>query len=99
MRHAFVKLSAFASFALLALAGCTASKPEQPPASGACNAEAAQRLVGQARPNDAEAMRQTGATSVRQIAPGDPVTMDFRQERVTIETDKVTGRVTRAMCG
>jgi hypothetical protein len=48
---------------------------------------------------DAEAMRLTGATIVRQIRPGDPVTMDFRPERITIETDGKTGRIVRAYCG
>ncbi|WP_245298469.1 I78 family peptidase inhibitor [Sinorhizobium sp. A49] len=41
----------------------------------------------------------TGATFVRQLKPGDPATMDFRQERVTIETDPATGKIVRAMCG
>jgi hypothetical protein len=48
---------------------------------------------------DAEAKRLTGATIVRQINPGDAVTMDFRQERITIETDRKTGRIVRAYCG
>ena len=44
-------------------------------------------------------MRITGATVVRQIEPGQGVTMDYRQERVTIETDRRTNRILRAMCG
>lgn len=44
-------------------------------------------------------MQLTGATIVRQIKPGNPVTMDFRQERVTIETDEKTGKIVRASCG
>lgn len=41
----------------------------------------------------------TGATIVRQIAPGQGATMDYRQERVTIETDPKTGKIIRAFCG
>jgi hypothetical protein len=44
-------------------------------------------------------MQLTGATIVRQVKPGDPVTMDFRQERITIETDPDTGKIIRAYCG
>ncbi|WP_425312199.1 I78 family peptidase inhibitor [Pseudorhizobium halotolerans] len=44
-------------------------------------------------------MQRTGAKTVRQIQPGDMVTQDFREDRVTIETDPASGRVTRATCG
>ncbi len=64
-----------------------------------CRPEAAASLVGKPRVTDAQAMQLTGATMVRQIKPGDAVTMDFRQERVTVETDAGTGKITRAMCG
>ena len=84
---------------LLALAGCTTGRTAQPPASGICDATAAQRLVGESKPADADAARLTGAAIVRQIAPGDPVTQDFRDNRVTIETDSASGRVVGARCG
>jgi len=89
----------FASVVLLALAGCTASSTDSAPMSGRCNEQAAQRLVGKTKPSEADAMRLTGATIVRQIAPGQPVTMDYSDSRVTIETDPATGRVVRAKCG
>ena len=87
--------------ALLA-AGC--QKEKEPEAAtavepGICKREAADALVGKDKISDAEAMKLTGATIVRQIKPGDGVTMDLRQERVTIETDPATGKITRAMCG
>ncbi|WP_411034269.1 I78 family peptidase inhibitor [Shinella sp. BYT-45] len=88
---------------LLALPAAGCQKQAEPEAAaaapGTCKREAADALVGRDRISDADAMRLTGATIVRQIKPGDPVTMDFRQERVTIETDAATGRITRAMCG
>jgi hypothetical protein len=111
MRRSRTKLAAFAGagIALLVLVGCTdpriapdqkVSEPiSQEPAPGICNGVAAQRLIGKATPSDAEAMRLTGATLVRQIAPGDAVTHDLRDNRVTIETDPTSGRVTNAMCG
>lgn len=36
---------------------------------------------------------------MRQIAPGQPVTHDYRDNRVTLETDPASGRVLRATCG
>jgi len=84
---------------LLALAGCTTDQTAQTPTPGVCSAAAADRLVGAVKPTDAEAMRLTGATIVRQIAPGDPVTHDLRYNRVTIATDPASGRVVVAACG
>lgn len=92
--------------ASLLLAACQATKPEtktqtQTPAEepGFCRRDAADALVGKDRLSDAEARRLTGASVVRQIQPGQGVTMDYRQERVTIETDPKTGKIVRAFCG
>ena len=100
IRHA----SALAVTALaLLVAGCQKEEEKVPDAAaveaGVCKREAAEALAGKDRISDEEAMRLTGATIVRQIKPGDGVTMDLRQERVTIETDPATGKITRAMCG
>lgn len=88
---------------VLALAACQSPMPTaQAPsggAPGACRADAAQALAGKDRVSDEQARQLTGATLVRQIAPGQPVTLDFRQERVTIETDPKTGKIVRAFCG
>ncbi|MNL69488.1 Peptidase inhibitor I78 family protein [compost metagenome] len=56
-------------------------------------------MTGRAGIDDAQAMQVTGASLVRQIKPGQGVTMDYRQERVTIETDPKTGNILRAFCG
>lgn len=88
--------------AVLATLGLAACQSPTPPAAGpnaACRPEAAQALVGQSAISDAEARRLTGASLVRQIQPGQAVTMDFRQERVTVETDTRTGKIVRASCG
>lgn len=68
-------------------------------ASGVCRPDAAEALTGRDRLTDQQAMQMTGATLVRQIAPGQGVTMDYRRERVTIETDPKTNKIVRAGCG
>lgn len=88
----------FLPLAMLALTAC-ASHAAQPAQPSACVAEAAQRLVGQPKPSDDEARRLTGSQIVRQIKPGQAVTFDFRQDRVTITTNPVTRRVVSASCG
>ena len=69
------------------------------PKPGICNRAAAEALTGKRRITDNRAKRLTGATIVRQIRPGQGVTMDYRRERVTIETNPKTGRIVRTMCG
>ena len=89
------------SLAVLALAACQ-SDAQQAPAEGLpglCREDAAESLAGKGRIGDAEARQVTGASIVRQIRPGQGVTMDYRRERVTIETDPKTGRIIRAFCG
>ncbi len=65
-----------------------------------CKAEPARGLVGRAASSDvgAEALRLTGAGTLRWIRPGDMVTMDFRPDRLNIELD-AQGRVARLRCG
>lgn len=89
------------SLAALTLAACQSDAQQAPMggAPGLCRADAAEKLAGKARISDAEAQQATGATIVRQIRPGQGVTMDYRRERVTIETDPKTGRIVRAYCG
>jgi len=69
------------------------------PATGLCNAEAAQSLVDKPKPTDAQAMQLTNAKTVRQIEPGQMVTQDFQEDSVTIEADTVSGLVIAARCG
>lgn len=90
-----------APFALL-LAGCVANEtPGAPPPSGGsmCEPARAQALVGSPRVTDEEARQRTGASLVRQIRPGDPITMDFQDARVTIATDPASGVIREARCG
>lgn len=100
MPHDPIKPAAplIAAAALLALAGCTTGGTAQAPAPGLCNADAAQRLVGQAKPTSADASRLTGASIVLHLAPGDARTADRRPDRLAVVTDPATGRVVRATC-
>lgn len=97
--------SAATASAALALAACmsstTATEPEERPGlPGVCNADPAQRLIGREIGDevDAEALRLTGGRVVRRIGPGQPVTMDYRTNRVNIEHD-ADGRITAIRCG
>ena len=92
------------SLAALMLAACQSDAQQAPMGTapglpGTCREDAAEALAGKPRIGDAEAQQVTGATIVRQIRPGQGVTMDYRRERVTIETDPKTGKIVRAYCG
>lgn len=99
----FMRRSFLLSGAVLVLAVSACQKEQVPAApeaqAGICKKDVAETLAGKDRLTDAAAMQLTGATIVRQVKPGDPVTMDFRQERITIETDATTGKISRAYCG
>ena len=84
------------------LGGCMAvsAPPVEPAAPGTkCDANAAQGLIG--RPADAsaaEAQRLSGAGTVRRYRTGDAVTMDFRADRLNVETD-AAGAIVKLSCG
>lgn len=90
---------AVATIALLVVAGGNASSRAATAQPGVCNPAAADALAGKNRISNRRAKRLTGATVVRQIKPGQGVTMDYRRERVTIETDAKTRKIVRAFCG
>lgn len=84
-------------------AGCAHVSEEEPAREDnryACNAAAAQSLIGQTatQPVGAEAVRVTGARTLRWIRPGDAVTMDFRTDRLNLHID-AQNRITRVDCG
>lgn len=93
------------SIASLALAGLILGACQSGPtqaengAPGFCRGDAAEALAGKDRVTDEQARQITGASLVRQIKPGQGVTMDYRPQRVTIETDPKTGKILRASCG
>jgi hypothetical protein len=88
----------------LALIGCQ-SQPEKPVQGsnyieGRCNASAVQRLVGEkASPELLDQARdQSGATVARILRPGDIVTLEYNDQRLTLSTDE-TLKIQRIGCG
>jgi hypothetical protein len=85
------------------LAACM-TQQQQPaaetPAPGTqCDANAAMALVGKPADTAAvEAQRLSGARTVRRYRSGDPVTMDFRADRLNVETD-AAGTIVKLSCG
>lgn len=78
----------------LLLAACVVDEPAIPPEPDACNAAALQGLVGQPAAA-ARAMELPAGTRI--VGPGDPVTADFRPDRLNIEIG-ADGRVARVAC-
>jgi hypothetical protein len=96
---------------LLLLAGCTPTLADQAPVTGpesvapngeegGCRTDELSDLVG--KPGTAEvakeALRRSGARTFRRIEPGMAVTMDYRHDRLNMDTD-ANGTVTRFHCG
>jgi hypothetical protein len=86
-----------------ALAGCMMETEAAPPAPGApqgeCNAAKAEAFIGRAGAAVAEQARAAaGAKDVRVIGPDQAVTMDFRPDRLNLETD-ADGKVLKVRCG
>jgi hypothetical protein len=81
-----------------------AAPPESYPVRGdtghACNVAKAKRLVGRKRSPalEAEALRLTGAGSVRWIPLGAMVTMDYRPDRLNLRLDR-RSRILSVNCG
>ena len=95
-----VKVAALLTvFGVLTACSATGSPAIQDsPAPQLCRSEGAAALIGHAAPHDAQVKQSTGAELIRRIAPGDPVTHDFRENRVTIAIDPA-GKVVQATCG
>ena len=91
----------------LSLAACaTTPAPADPmlaesarPA-GTCRGDSLASFVGQPRSEalGARMLKQSGATRIRWVAKGMMVTMDYREDRLTVYLD-AANRVERASCG
>ena len=85
----------------VAPAGELPAQAEAPSATGdGCNAEPAQRLVGEVyTPELGEEARVTaGARVERALRPGQIVTMEFRADRLSFTLDE-KGRISQVNCG
>ena len=87
---------------LLSVVACTTLPPPDaaPLPSAICDADAASSAIGHAAtPNVVErARRESGSADVRVIAPGQPVTMDYRGDRLNINVNE-RGAIVGLKCG
>ncbi|MDO7841855.1 I78 family peptidase inhibitor [Sphingomonas immobilis] len=90
-----LKAAAILAITLGAMGAEASASAGVPPTK--CRPQAATRLVGRAVPSDVTIRRRTGSATVSRIAPGDVVTQDYREDRVTVTVFK--GKVTAASCG
>lgn len=67
---------------------------------GRCDAEGGQFAVGKQASMDLlnQVRTRTGAQDARILGPDDMVTLEYRSERVNVNTD-ATGKVVRVNCG
>lgn len=88
-----------AAAALLA-AGCATAPPTEAGGGGKCDASKARKLIGRTKSAEtgAEALRLSGAKTLRWIAPGMMVTMDYREDRLNLRVDP-DGKVVAINCG
>ncbi len=64
-----------------------------------CIADQAAALVGQSNLTEAQIKQKTQAQIVRMVEPGQAVTMDYREERVTVTVDPTSKKIIQASCG
>jgi hypothetical protein len=87
---------------MLGLGGCASNSAQEPVADpfSRCEAASAQGLLGREASNQLadDALRLTGARTLRWIQPGQAVTMDFREDRLNIALDGMN-RAERITCG
>lgn len=85
------------------LTACSTTEAAGPAPQGdqvarVCRPDAAADLVGHAAPDDTLIQQRTSAVLIRRIAPGEPVTHNFRDNSITVAIDPV-GKVVQANCG
>ena len=90
--------------ALALLAGCAAqggspAETSPPSPQGSCGAEKVSNYVGAVMSDEvlAKIRSASGAQTVRVVGPHDAMTMDFREDRLTITTDDA-GRIKTLRC-
>ncbi len=86
---------------LLPLGACTSVAPATPVAPGdVCLPVTLGQFIGQRQGKDlgARMLKLTGKTVLRWVRPGMVVTMDVREDRLTVYLD-AANRVERASCG
>ena len=65
----------------------------------ACLPEQTSSLVGKKGLSEQQIQQMTKAKTVRLVSPNQPVTMDYRIDRVTVTVDPITQIITQVNCG
>lgn len=70
----------------IALSACTTTSPNNVENPAMCNADNVQSFIGQTYTVEvgADLQNKTGARTMRVVKPGQPVTMDLRQDRLNV---------------
>jgi hypothetical protein len=87
--------------AMLLMSGCATAAEEVPVrGGGTCDAAKAGKLIGRTRSEGVgkEALRLTGARTLRWIPKGAMVTMDYREGRVNLHLGG-RGKIAKVACG
>lgn len=86
---------------LAGLSACNTAPAAVPvaPAVGSCLRATLDRFAGQLVTSElgARMLRETGRTAIRWVRPGMAVTMEYREDRLTVYVD-AANRVERASC-
>nr|WP_227591185.1 I78 family peptidase inhibitor [Acinetobacter shaoyimingii] len=64
-----------------------------------CISDKVSSLIGQQNLSDEEIRKLTHARQIRRLEPGQPMTMDFREDRVNITIDQKSKKIIHATCG
>ena len=64
-----------------------------------CVADEAQKLIGQTGLSDDQIKQKTKSEIVRRVGPNQHVTMDYRENRVTVTIDSQSQKIISANCG
>lgn len=64
-----------------------------------CVPEEAKKLIGLKNLTEDKMKEQTKSSIVRIVKLGQPITMDYRTDRVTVTIDPMTQKVIKASCG
>ena len=66
---------------------------------GQCNSEQAQALGGKSHLTENQILNMTHASIMRRLTPNSPMTMDYRQERISVVYEPNTTKIVKAFCG
>ena len=92
---------ALLSMAVLGSCATTAPPPPAPGGGGVCRNDSLARFAGREATSEigSEILSASGGKILRWVQPGMAVTMDYREDRVTVWIAAANNRIERATCG